>query len=331
MDPLKGVEESSLVTKGEMKSLLQDLIATGMMGPRIGGASPEIKLEQMPNEVKLEESQNYLSWSRRTRLMLRAKGVEHYLEETCIEPDDKLSVDWKVWNSTNSTVATWLMTSVAPSIARMVETISNASTVWKTLSKMYSGEDNAMMMVEAQDKVENLKQEGRTVQEYSSELQQLWADLDHYERGTGRRIGTGVRRNGLWYINNEEVGLAAVAGNAEEIILLHCRLGHPSFDNVSKLYPILFNGVNKSRLVCDACEFGKHTRTPYVGSGLRSYEPFILIHYDVWGPWPVTLVSGFKWFVSFIDCYTRMTWIYVLKHKNDVLRCFQDFHKFKSV
>lgn len=70
---------------------------------------------------------------------------------------------------------------MAPSIARMLETIQNAAVVWKTLSSMYSEEGSVMMMVEAQNKVENLKQEGRTVQEYASELQQLWADLDHYD------------------------------------------------------------------------------------------------------------------------------------------------------
>ena len=79
--------------------------------------------------------------------------------------------------------------------------------------------------------------------------------------------------------------------------------------------------------MCDACEFEKHTRSTYSSIGLRSYEPFILIHSDVWGPCSVTSVSGFKWFVTFIDCYTRMTWIYMMKHKSEVLRCFQDFHR----
>nr|ABA94321.1 retrotransposon protein, putative, unclassified [Oryza sativa Japonica Group] len=148
------------------------------------------------------------------------------------------------------------------------------------------------------------------------------------EKGTGRRIGTGVRRDGLWYINHEELGLAAVVGDVEkEISLLHCQLGHPSFEILSKLYPDLFSRVDKHRLVCDACELGKHTRSTYVGIGLRNCEPFILIHSDVWEPCPVTSVSGFKWFVTFIDCHTRMTWIYMLKHKSEVLRCFQDFHK----
>ena len=38
-----------------------------------------------------------------------------------------------------------------------------------------------MMIVKVQGKVEALKQEEKTVQEYASELQQLWADLDHYD------------------------------------------------------------------------------------------------------------------------------------------------------
>jgi hypothetical protein len=44
------------------------------------------------------------------------------------------------------------------------------------------------------------------------------------------------------------------------------------------------------------------------------------------GPCSVTSVNGAKWFVTFIDCYTRMAWIYILKHKNEVLQCFQNFH-----
>jgi hypothetical protein len=93
-------------------------------------------------------------------------------------------------------------------------------------------------------------------------------------------------------------------------MLLHCRLGHVSFENLSKLYPYMFKKVDKSRLVCDACELGNHMRSTYASIGLRSCEPLILIHSDVWGPCSVTSVSGVGWFVTFIDCYIRMTWIY---------------------
>jgi IS30 family transposase len=109
-----------------------------------------------------------------------------------------------------------------------------------------------------------------------------------------------------------------------KVILEHCRLGHLSFDTMSKVFPGIMSKVDKRKLLCDACEYGKHTRSIYVSRGLRSISPFMLIHSDVW-TWPVISISGMKYFVTFIDCYSRMTWIYLMKQKNEVLKCFQDF------
>jgi hypothetical protein len=140
------------------------------------------------------------------------------------------------------------------------------------------------------------------------------------EKRTGRVIGTGIRHNGLWVINQEESALAAVVGAQEkEIYLLHYRLGHVPFESLNKFYPAMFKGVDRNKLVCDACELGKHTRSTYSSIGLRSCEPFTMIHSDVWGPCSITSLSGFKWFVTFIDCHTRMTWIYMLRGKHEVL------------
>jgi hypothetical protein len=160
--------------------------------------------------------------------------------------------------------------------------------------------------------------------------------LDHenciiQERKTGKRLGTGVHHNGLWYLyrrrTDEAICLAlSIVASEEEakVMLLHCRLGHISFDLMSKMFPYEMSKVNKQRLVCDACEFGKYTRTSYVTRGLQSESPFMLVHSDVWTS-PIVSVSGVKYFVTFIDCYSRMTWLYPMKHKNEVLDCFKDF------
>jgi hypothetical protein len=87
-----------------------------------------------------------------------------------------------------------------------------------------------------------------------------------------------------------------------------------SFDTMSKIFPEEMKNVDKGKLVCDACEYGKHTRTSYVSRGLRSTSPFVLIHSDVWMS-PVVSISGMKYFVTFTDCYSRMTWIYLMKQK----------------
>lgn len=49
---------------------------------------------------------------------------------------------------------------------------------------------------------------------------------------------------------------------------------------------------------------------------------FDLVHADVWGPAPVIGGNGFKYFVTFIDDCTRMTWVYFLKNKSDVVDRF---------
>ena len=93
---------------------------------------------------------------------------------------------------------------------------------------------------------------------------------------------------------------------------------------MAKAFPEIMSKTDKRKLICDACEYGKHTRATYVSRGLRSINPFMLVHSDVWMS-PVTSVSGMKYFVTFIDCYSRVAWIYLMKHKSEVLKCFQDF------
>ena len=36
-------------------------------------------------------------------------------------------------------------------------------------------------------------------------------------------------------------------------------------------------------------------------------------------------IGGYKYFLTFIDDFTRNTWVYFLKHKYDAFSCFQQF------
>jgi Integrase core domain/GAG-pre-integrase domain len=121
---------------------------------------------------------------------------------------------------------------------------------------------------------------------------------------------------------------ACVAETPElELLLLHCRLGHIPFTVLGKLYPKLYSKCSKAKLVCDACEFAKHTRTTYPSFGNKNSSCFDIVHSDVWGPSRISSLSGSRWFVTFIDCHSRMTWLYLLRSKDEVLECFKGFHK----
>ena len=40
---------------------------------------------------------------------------------------------------------------------------------------------------------------------------------------------------------------------------------------------------------------------------------FELVHYDVWGPCLVLSPTGFKYFVTFVDDFSHVTWLYLMK------------------
>ena len=50
-----------------------------------------------------------------------------------------------------------------------------------------------------------------------------------------------------------------------------------------------------------------------------------IVHSDVCGPMSTASLSGYVYYVSFIDDYSRKTWIYLLKEKNEVFGKFKEF------
>ena len=68
--------------------------------------------------------------------------------------------------------------------------------------------------------------------------------------------------------------------------------------------------------VCRGCLEGKQCRQPSHKLATRAKEALELIHSDLCGPIEPTTFGGAKYFVLFINDYTRMTHIYGLKGKS---------------
>ena len=100
----------------------------------------------------------------------------------------------------------------------------------------------------------------------------------------------------------------------------------PVLHYLKHLFPDLFSQVQLSDFQCEICTLAKSHRVPYPMQLNKRDIPFSLIHSDVWGPSPIHTISGVKWFVFFIDDCTRMTWLYLLKHKDEVFGVFKSFH-----
>ena len=104
---------------------------------------------------------------------------------------------------------------------------------------------------------------------------------------------------------------------------LHCRLGHPSLSLLKKLYHQFFS---LSSLNCESCQYVNlhHVHlSPRVNN--RASTPFELVHSDVWGPCPIVSPTGFRYFVTFVDDYSQITWLYLMKNPSEV---FSHFHAF---
>ena len=89
-------------------------------------------------------------------------------------------------------------------------------------------------------------------------------------------------------------------------------------------------GITNFESKCDICELAKSHRIPYVPSYNQNLLPFMTIHSNIWGLAWISTLSGVRYFVTFIDECTRMTWVSLLSRKGDERSIFQDLYKIVS-
>ena len=78
--------------------------------------------------------------------------------------------------------------------------------------------------------------------------------------------------------------------------------------------------------VCRGCALGKYTKTIFPSSDSKSEGVLELIHLDLCGPISFSSLTGFEYYITFIDDFFRKTWIYFLRSKKseEVLLWFQE-------
>ncbi|XP_049933224.1 retrovirus-related Pol polyprotein from transposon RE1 isoform X3 [Nymphaea colorata] len=151
---------------------------------------------------------------------------------------------------------------------------------------------------------------------------------------TGKRIGIGLVSDGLYRLPIRVVtALMSAVSRTEKkeeecrqlFLFWHERLGHLPFGILKHLFPELCSSLNISMLSCDVCQFAKHVRASYPISNSRSNKAFSLVHSDVWGPSGIHSRGGFQYFITFIDDYSRCTFVYLLKDRSEVPHIIETF------
>ena len=64
--------------------------------------------------------------------------------------------------------------------------------------------------------------------------------------------------------------------------------------------------------ICIICPLAKQHRQPFPVSSSAALKPFALLHVDIWGPYRTPTYDAYKLFLSFVDDYTRGTWVYLV-------------------
>lgn len=107
----------------------------------------------------------------------------------------------------------------------------------------------------------------------------------------------------------------------------HQCLGHPSFDKIHILSKELHISIDKNthHLFCKVCPLAKQKRLSFHSSNNLSSHPFDLLHLDVWGPFHVTRLEGYRYFLTIVDDCTRAAWVHLLTNKSYVTIVFPEF------
>lgn len=132
-------------------------------------------------------------------------------------------------------------------------------------------------------------------------------------------IGSGREEGGLYYLHLDVASPnpSIACQSSVSAQRWHSRLGHPSLRSSKLLVPGL---GSVSELHCESCELGKHKRVSFLPRvDTRASAPFRLVHSDIFCPIRVPNQCGYQYFVIFIDDYSRMTWLYFMKARSEVV------------
>ncbi|KAK1647028.1 hypothetical protein QYE76_064833, partial [Lolium multiflorum] len=124
-----------------------------------------------------------------------------------------------------------------------------------------------------------------------------------------------------------------MAAKHDEGWLWHRRLGHVNMRNLKQLlkgeHIVGLTGISfeKDR-VCSACVAGKQLKKKHpIKSIVTTSRPLELLHLDLFGPSHYDTLGGSKYGLVIVDDYSRYSWVFLLKSKDETHREFITFAK----
>ena len=153
--------------------------------------------------------------------------------------------------------------------------------------------------------------------------------VDIYDMKTNSKVVTGeVNHQSRLYTFSEfiEPDSALLLTHVDESSRIwHERFGHLNFRYMQQLSKHrLVDGLPDiyfSKGVCEGCVLEKHHQEKFdKGKSQRASTPLDLIHSDLMGPFSHPSISKERFYLIFVDDFSRFTWIYFLRKKYEVFQ-----------
>lgn len=167
--------------------------------------------------------------------------------------------------------------------------------------------------------VSQLCQKGHTVVFKNDGCQIFDRDMDI--------VATGRHVNNMFLLNISNNRCFLTEAKSESL-LWHRRLGHLNYQDLCKLRTIADGIVFRStQLVepCIDCLKGKQSRFRFPQQGSRATKLLELVHSDLCGPIEQSSLGGARYFITFIEDFSRKVFVYFLPSKTGILEVFQSF------
>ncbi|KAM0005355.1 putative RNA-directed DNA polymerase [Helianthus debilis subsp. tardiflorus] len=143
---------------------------------------------------------------------------------------------------------------------------------------------------------------------------------------TGAHLMRGINVNDVYYgptTTSHQINTTSTGS----LLVWHHILGHPSFQVFKSIMSTLglkFNKVSLESFHCNSCSSNKSHKIPFGKNSFVANKPLQLLYSDVWGP-TQTSIDGFKYYVIFVDYFSKYIWLFPLKRKSDVAIIFPQF------
>jgi len=146
---------------------------------------------------------------------------------------------------------------------------------------------------------------------------------------TGASFVQGRSRGRLyeWPLDNPSSSSQPKCNVAASLDLWHRRLGHPTRRTLDLFLNKFSIPVKQDSLsICNSCQSNKSHRQSFSTNSLQSHMPLQIIYSDLWGPSPILSVDRKRYYVLFVDQFSKYMWLHTIQSKHKVLDAFKTLH-----